>query len=41
VIAEQLGRMAQTTKRYMIRNQGLKLGLGQGLDDPKAKGKLP
>ena len=30
MVEEHYGHLAQTTKRDMIRNQGLKLGLGQG-----------
>jgi len=40
MVEEHYGHLAQTTKRDMIRNQGLKLGLGQGLDAPKTKGKV-
>ena len=31
MVEEHYGHLAQTTKRDMIRNQGLKLGLGQGV----------
>ena len=41
MVEEHYGHLAQTTKRDMIRNQGLRLGLGQGLDAPKTKGKVP
>ena len=41
MVEEHYGHLAQTTKRDMIRNQGVKLGLGQGLEAPKPKEGMP